>query len=194
MRQRRSRRGVGRAIMTSSLAALLLALGGASGVAGTLSYQEGDGKGVVSQTDDSRLVAATPDTNFGAETTCVIDGAPTHQHCTLKFPNIFGGVIDQIPSGSLILSATLTLFVEDAGTACPIVHQLTEGWTEAEATWNSRATALPWASRGAEGAASRTAVEEGVLPCLTPLSSETLDVTRSVQRWSNGEANDRTLH
>ena len=125
MRQHRCGRDVGRALVTSSLAALFLACASGSGEAGSLSYQEGDGKGVVSQTDDTRLEEANPTTNFSTTTSCSIDRNP-HQHCTLKFPNVFGSGVDQIPPASAILSATLTVFVTNAGVECPIVYQLTE--------------------------------------------------------------------
>ena len=190
MRQRRSRGGVGGALTASSATALFFVLCAGSAIAGTVSYQEGDGKGAISQTDDTRLAQNTPDTNYGSQTTCVIDAAPDQQHCTLKFPNIFGGAVDQIPPGSHILNATLTLFVEDPGIDCPIVYQLTEGWTEAEATWNSRRTATPWTDPGAEGLGSHKLGPEGVLPCSTADAFENVDVTQSVQGWSNGAPNE----
>ena len=189
MRQRRSAGGTWRALAVAVLAALALGLGAESADAGSVSYQEGDGKGFVSVTDDAWLNQATPDTNDGVSNKCVVGLSP-HQHCVLKFPSIFGDGPDQIPRGSKILNATLSLFLSNTGTTCPTVYQLTEGWMEAEVTWNSRAAAVGWTSPGAEGMGSHEPVAEGVLPCAAPVGLKALDVTGSVQRWSGGQANE----
>jgi uncharacterized delta-60 repeat protein/uncharacterized repeat protein (TIGR01451 family) len=173
-------------------AALLLSLLAGNGEAGTVSYQEGDGKGVVSQTDDTTLDETAPDTTWvgaGQDVTQMEVGLSPHRHSVLNFPNIFGGGVDQIPPGSAIISATLTLVVNNDGTDCPIVYQLTEDWTEAEATWNSRASASSWSAPGADGAGSHTGVVEGIMPCTGAVSPVNMDVTRSVQSWSNGRLN-----
>ena len=129
--------------------------------------------------------------NQGGVTTCGVD-QDGHDHCVLKFPNIFGNGANQIPLGSTIVSATLTLYVENDGAndglSCPQVFQLTESWTEAQATWDLRSTGVNWANPGADGTASHKPVAEGIIGC-DPIGFYNLAVTTSVQNWSSGEAN-----
>ena len=158
-----------------------------------VTYQQGDGKSSVSETDDTTMSVDVPDTTWvddGQDITHFEVDTSTERHTILKFPNIFGDGANQIPLGSLILSATLTLNLDNEGTDCPDVYQMTEGWTEAEATWNSRRTGVSWSDPGADGTTSHKAVSEGSLPCLLPLGFKNVDVITNVQNWSNGELNE----
>jgi outer membrane protein assembly factor BamB len=179
-------KGIGR----GGFAGTLLVLVGlaASAEADVVSYREGDGKGAVSETNDTYIDETTPSTNYGGGLIFEIDQAP-HRHALLKFPNIFGNGVNQIPPGSVVLSATLTVQVVDTGSTCPTLYQLTEGWTELEATWISRRTAVSWTDAGADGPTSHQPVAGGTLPC-TLIGTANVSVTASVQNWSNGEANE----
>lgn len=154
----------------------------------TITYQRGDGKGSVSETDDAELRAGSPNGNFSTATTLNIDGNP-HQHVILKFPNIFGSGPNQIPPDSTINSATLTLRVFDFTNNDPTVYQITESWVESQVTWNSRSTGLPWTNPGADGTGSHKPTAEGDFP-MNATGFQSMDVTTSVQNWSNGEANE----
>jgi hypothetical protein len=177
--------------------ALLVAiiLGVSSAEADVVTYQKGDGKGAVSETDDITLDETQPDTNLDFPNDsfmCVVDEAD-HQHCLVKFPNIFGTGPNQIPPGSAILSATLIMYMTDpgnGGTDCPTVYQVAESWVESEGTWNDRQTGVSWTDAGADGPTSRS-TSEGIITCDTGMGVyESIDVTTSVQNWSNGEPNE----
>ena len=92
-----------------------------------VTFQEGDGKDRISETDDSDLEADDEDDNSGNSRTLNVDGRP-HTHFVLKFPNIFGNGENQIPLGSTINSATLTLKVRNSTDSDPDLYQLLEGW------------------------------------------------------------------
>ena len=49
---------------------------------------------------------------------------------------------------------------------------------------------MSWSDLGADGLVSHKPVPEGILPCNASFAFESLDVTSSVQNWSDGEANE----
>ena len=156
-------------------------------VSAGVTYQKGDGKGSVSETDDAKLLdGGAANTNYGSTTDLEIDSGD--KHSVVKFPNIFGGGADQIPLGSVIVSATLTLEVFDQGDD-PLVYQLIEGWVESQVTYNDRITAVGWSNPGAGGTGSRKATADGSLPAGST-GTRSVDVTTSVQNWSDGEVNE----
>lgn len=116
-----------------------------------------------------------------------VDGRP-HTHFVLKFPNIFGNGDNQIPLGSTINSATLTLKVKNSTDSDPDLYQLLEGWDESEVTWEERADDFGWSDEGADGTGSHKAEAVGQFPA-TRNGNQSMDVTASLQNWSNGEAN-----
>jgi uncharacterized repeat protein (TIGR01451 family) len=131
----------------------------------------------------------SPTTNYGSTTDLLVD-ASGHVHTVIKFPNVFGGGVDQIPLGSTITSATLTVQMYDPGDDV-LVYQLTEGWVESEVTWNNRSTGVSWTNAGADGTGSHKTTADGTL--LAPNGSNNVDVTTSVQNWSDGELNEGWL-
>ena len=156
-------------------------------VSASVTYQKGDGKGSVSETDDAKLIdGGSAGTNYGSTTDLEIDSGD--KHSVVKFPNIFGGGADQIPLGSVIVSATLTLQVFNQGDD-PLVYQLIEGWVESQVTYNDRITAVGWSNPGAGGTGSHKATADGSLPAGST-GSRSVDVTTSVQNWSDGEVNE----
>ena len=69
-----------------------------------------------------------------------------------KFNNIFGNSANQIPLGSTIVEANLSLNIDsDIGVANPFVFILRENFTETEVTWNNRTSSATWGSAGAIG-------------------------------------------
>ena len=157
--------------------------------AATLTFQKGDGKGAPSETDDSEIQADSPTTNFSTSDKVNIDGTGPHGHGVLKFPNIFGSGPNQIPLGSTISSATLTVRVSGTTDVDPTVYQITESWVESQVTWNDRSTGVSWTDPGADGTTSHKATAEGDFP-MTSNGFHSMAVTTSVQNWSNGEANE----
>ena len=156
-------------------------------VSASVSYQKGDGKGSVSEIDDAKFIdGGSANNNYGSTTDLEIDSGD--KHSVVKFPNIFGGGADQIPLGSVIVSATLTLEVDNSGDD-PLVYQLIEGWVESQATYNDRTTGVGWSNPGAGGTGSHKAVADGSLPAGST-GSRSVDVTTSVQNWSDGEVNE----
>ncbi len=98
----------------------------------------------------------------------------------LRFDNIFGAGPGQIPFGSTIDSATLTLVVIDPSVAPEAdIHESLSDWDQATESFTSFG-----------GAAGLTAAT-GPFVALGPLvnGSADIDVTASVQAWSDGTAN-----
>ena len=155
-----------------------------------MTFQQGDLKANgASDTDDAQLWEDFPDNNYGTDVEMGIDGS-AHEHSVIKFPNLFGGGVDQIPLGSSIISATLTVEVFDTGDDM-LVYQLTEGWVESEVTWNDRINLTSWSKAGADSTGSHKATADGTLSGAG--GSTGGSVTTSVQNWSFGELNEGWL-
>jgi hypothetical protein len=153
----------------------------------TVTYQKGDGKGTVSETDDAFIRSTAATTNYGSDAALLVDNSPD-QHTAIKFPNIFGGGANQIPLGSTITSATLTVEVYDPGTDID-VYQLTESWIEGEVSWTNRVTGTAWSNAGADGTGSHKPTPDATFTNGV-IGTKTIDVKTSVQNWSDGEANE----
>ena len=115
-----------------------LGTGLCQGGAQTLNFQEGAG---YAGTQDTWLAEASPTAVNGAAVTWRWDTenpAPSQDWGLLRFDGIFGGGPGQIPPGSTIQSASLTLVVSDvsAAPAGDVVPVLVD-WSEATATWNN---------------------------------------------------------
>ena len=151
-------------------------------------FQEDDVPGSVNETDDAKLMAASPAINYAVDRLEIDDGGSLHEHSVLKFPNIFGGGVGAIPLGSSIISATLTLEVSNGGDDV-LLYQLIESWDEATVTWDDASTGVSWTYAGADSSHIGTAV--GTLSA--PSGSNSVDVTASVQNWSFGALNEGWL-
>jgi hypothetical protein len=153
----------------------------------TIVYQRGDGKGSVSETDDASLRSDNPTLNYGADAALLVDNSPDY-HAVIKFPNIFGGGANQIPLGSTITSATLTVEVFDPGTDIT-VYQLTESWIEGEVSWTNRVTGTAWSNAGADGTLSHKTTADDTFTNGSN-GPKDINVLSSLQNWSAGEANE----
>jgi hypothetical protein len=131
------------------------------------------------------------DTLLGSQagtTPIVIDGDPSVEQVLLRFDGIFGVGANQIPSGSTISSATLTLWVgtaaNDQSANAVNFHRLLHAWTDT-AVWAAYGVA-PWNSTGGiqnDGVDAVAAVAATVtMP--TVATSAAINVTSSVQAWS----------
>ena len=117
-----------------------------------VTFQKGDGQGDVSETDDAYMESDDEDDNFGDRRSLNVDGRP-HNHAVLKFPNIFGNGAGQVPLGSTINSATLTLRVSNTTNEDPTVYRIIESWKESEVTWDEQRDDVNWSDEGAAGRA-----------------------------------------
>jgi len=146
------------------------------------------GTGGISRGQRGAIVLMIDDDNFGARRSLNVDGRP-HNHAILKFPNIFGNGADQIPLGSTINNAALTLNVSNSTDRDPTVYRIIESWTESEVTWSSRSDDVEWSNDGADGTGSHAATPVGDFP-MRRSGSQSMDVTTSLRSWSNGEINE----
>jgi alkaline phosphatase len=156
-----------------------LYLGQASGTTSTVTFSGS------ADTDDAQISADNPNTNYGAVTPINVDGLTPHAHSVIKFPNIFGSGGGQVPSGSIIASATLKINCTNLGNIMKL-YRLTEDWIEGQVTWNNRSSGTPWTAAGAQGGSNAGVAVNG--DC-TALGWRTIDITQFVQEWSNGAPN-----
>lgn len=152
----------------------------------TITKQFRQGVGTAGTTDDSQLTADTPNTNSGSATFVKVDGLSPHSHAVIKYPDVFGSGIDQVPPGSQIVSATLTVNCYNAGNTLT-AYRLLEDWTESQATWNRRTSGVNWGNVGADGAISRDTA--GISWSCASAGVKTFDLTSIVQPWSAGASN-----
>ncbi len=103
----------------------------------TLTFQQ-DVSGYIS-TQDSSVQSASPSSNFGTLSVFAWDGDPTSVGL-LQFGAIFGSAGDQIPPGATIVSATLTLQVDNGSDAAGTIHLVTSAWSEGTVTWATQPT------------------------------------------------------
>ncbi len=132
-------------------------------------------------TDDTYLSANSPSSNFGATTSVTIDRQGPHSHALIKFPNILGSSLDQIPQGSEIIEANLTLNCFDVGNN-QLAYLLLEDWNEAQATWNNRLTGTPWTIPGADNSPSRDNSYFETFVC-SSVGLKTFNMTYFVKNW-----------
>jgi hypothetical protein len=150
------------------------------------SYQ--DGIGGYTGTRDTYLAQATPAVASGSAAfwRWDTDNPPSSnnwEYGLIRFDDIVGGGAGQIPQGSTVQSATLTIYVEN-GTVAPAgeIDEAAVSWNEATTTWNDFG-----------GEAGVQADEYGAVVGAAPLAtgSVNIDVTASVQKWVNDPAQNQ---
>jgi len=195
------------------VAALFLpAVFAAESVATTVvTFQQGDG-GAFSETDATYIEANVPNTthsahdsnghsstNFGGDATLFNETDVAHAanpgvtRSLVRFSDIFGAAVGQIPAGATINSATLTLSQKGGsfdGSADTIgVYQVLSSWVENTVTWDS------FNSGGVAGTDYVAAVLDSFGP--TPQGTDELlsiDITLAVQNWlANPSSNQGVL-
>jgi hypothetical protein len=154
----------------------------------TITYREGDGKGDVSVNHATMIRdQLDSDTNFDTDGTIVIHEDVAHfpfrTRALVGFFSVFGAGTDQIPLGSIITSATLTLWVTNVSPDQQNVHRVLTAWDEATVTWNSFNTG------GVAGTDYVTAPDTTFRPCCGAPLSTAIDVTTVVQEWSEEAPN-----
>ncbi|HEY8153306.1 MAG TPA: DNRLRE domain-containing protein [Myxococcota bacterium] len=171
--------------------AFLLALGlvGARDAACvTIAFQDGTllpGGAPYSNTLDTEIQQGNPTLALGGNLTIRVDALFNGGDVQglMMFGNIFGALPDQIPLGSTINSAVLTLSVFDSSNV-PIgtisVYQMTTTWSESS-TWNSLT--------GGVNIGSDTVASPDDAHTVTATGLTTFDVQASLQAWSSGATN-----
>src|SRR5688572_19428773 len=151
-----------------------------------------DGSGGYAGTRDTHVRLDTPDGSFGGDAAVVVDlddnsslqGNQPSQGL-LRFDNLFGGSVGQVPQGAAITAATLTLRTgtdtSDESTTPSSLHRMLADWNEAS-TWNSMNGGVT-----ADGAEAAATADGTVTPSLLG-GAVTFDVRATVQSWANNPA------
>ena len=152
----------------------------------TVTFQEGvDG---YASTQDTHIEEDTPTTSYGSQTTVEVDlqnSGLGEEQAIIRFDNLFGSGAGQIPLGSTIISATLTLDGADTSqdTATISLHRMLATWSESS-TWNSLTGGI---STDDVEAAS---IADAVIPNPEIIETKVLTGLEStVQAWSDGATN-----
>ncbi len=166
----------------------LAAIGANVASADTIAFQEGallPGGGNYTGTQDTEIAGADPTTSFGTSLTLRADadelGGPVQT--LLRFDNLFGALPNQIPLGSTITAAVLTLSAFNTSNS-PIgnisLYQLTAAWDETS-TWNSMVGGVQI------GSETETVPDDSHTVEIIDLTD--FDVLASLQAWITGDTN-----
>ena len=114
-----------------------------------------------------------------------IDGDDDNEQGLLRFTNLFGEQGGQIPAGTTIVKAVLTLTTE--GTAAHSadgarLHRMTTAWDE----FSTYDSLIDGVQLSAEAQATHDADSGGAV---VGKGTDSFDVTASLQAWSDGESN-----
>lgn len=140
-------------------------------------------------TEDAVIYSQLPSVTLGTETTISVDQQDVGgvRQGLLKFGGIFGSGPNQIPLGSTINSATLTLNVNNDSNSAMVMsfYRMISDWSETTATWNT------FGSIGGVQASEGEAF--GLPPDSIHYDSttgvKTIDVAASLRHWASGENN-----
>ncbi len=129
------------------------------------------------------------DTALGSQATVspvVVDSSPEEQ-VLLRFDNIFGSGAGQIPAGSTISSATLTIWsgpnTNDESANAVNFHRLLHTWSDTS-VWAAYG-ASPWNASGGiqNDGVDAVIAQAGTTTITTVATSANIDVTSSLQAW-----------
>jgi hypothetical protein len=148
----------------------------------TVSFQQGVNG--YTGTADTMIQQATPTTAYGTSTKLSTDtGTNANVQTLLTFDGLFGTGPGQIPLGATITSATLTLQTTNGSAQGASLHRMLTNWTGVPTwTWDSFNNGIQFDGTEAVAAAD---VSTGAVIA----GSRDLNVTNSLQAWSNGAAN-----
>ena len=143
------------------------------------------------ETQDAELREDSPDGNFDLGTGSLdpeftVDGedpdgfANSQSQAVLRFDNIFGNQLGQIPSNVFIESAFLFIDIDNTGDDLILVDLLQEWGSETDVTWNTF---------GSDGV---TLNSDGSFNQMIPGDGNNvfLDVTNSLNNWLEGTPNN----
>ncbi|MCG3208918.1 MAG: hypothetical protein FOGNACKC_02531 [Anaerolineae bacterium] len=114
--------------------------------------------------------------NYGTDATFEVDPDPADERRSLIVFNL-----NPIPTGSTVLSATLSLYEDRAVSGQTVtVHQLTNSWDEIQATWLNRIDSVPWTTPGGD-------FDPTVVASFAPqVGLRQIDVTSAAASWVSG--------
>lgn len=147
-----------------------------------------DGAGNYNGTQDTQIRSAAPDDASRGSATVISadleDPAPHPSHTLLRFDNIFGDAVGQVPLGAIINSASLRVYTTDPTAAAnPVrVLRMLAPWTEGS-TWNSLGSGIDQTNNVETGATDAT-INGG-----QDEAFDEVDVTAAVQAWADGAPN-----
>jgi hypothetical protein len=142
---------------------------------------------------DVEISPSLPDTTFPIGTSSAglwLDYTSSENNqVLLGFTNIFGNGPGQIPPGSTIVSAQLTLYVNDTGNGARFYRMLMP-WNPDAETWTSMGDGVQ--TDDVEACSTNSAFwclsyDTGLITCGTGPS--VIGVTSDVQLWANGQTN-----
>ncbi len=145
-----------------------------------------EGVGGYNDTQDTYLDEEFPTTPEGSSSSVLVEnGGGQRQHGLIRFDAIFGGGAGQIPLGSVINSATLTINVtNNSGAGAQIrLHRMLVTWAESS-TWNSMTGGIQTNDIEAMSAFDAQVAD--------PASTGTEVITglaAALQAWSDGSSN-----
>jgi hypothetical protein len=151
---------------------------------------------------DAELREAAPDTNYDVGLNSFttphdflgtnyasfsIDGEDGggEVQAVLRFGEIFGVAAHQIPAGSVITSATLTLYEINEGNAFEVRASLVE-WDATTTTWNSFGSGSDGASNVSDASSAFVLVPDGAPQGDKVPEALSIDITPFVADWSSG--------
>jgi hypothetical protein len=144
--KRRTEMKIKDVLFNITLGLLVLGAGIATSHAATIVFQEGaeitvDGVGTgvfYAGTHDTYIFNGNANAVHGSQHAIYLDDFPCCTDALMRFDNIFGPGVGQIPVGTVITSASLEKLIIDAGTAILFGEIHTDQpWDQATATWNS---------------------------------------------------------
>ncbi|XXX78682.1 DNRLRE domain-containing protein [Sorangium sp. So ce134] len=155
----------------------------------TVSFQQGSlPSSSYAGSTDATLRQAAATTNYGAATTCEVDGddgSGVDKSCLLMW------TLSGIPAGSTVQSASITLQVTDGSSNTYNLYEVKRSWSEPQVTWNNATSTAAWATAGAMGSTDRGSLVGSVTGSA---GSRTITLNAAgvalVQAWVDGTSNN----
>jgi len=151
----------------------------------TATFQEGVGG--YTGMEDTELRETQPGTPQGNNTTITVDVGLDVNQGLVQFANVFGSGPGQIPYGSIINSASLTVEVWDPGQLLTTIslHRMLAGWDES-ATWSSTGNGVQL-----DGVEALAAADSSISALVMFSGPQTFyGLEAALQSWSDGAANN----
>ncbi len=126
-------------------------------------------------------------TNFGTATTTAPNSDGSRQ-MLLRFDSVFGNGVNQIPLGSTINSATLTV-TRGGGSGTPTfaVYRALMSWNEGTSTWDNSFGGSGIQTNGTEAASTPDSSWTGTW---SGSATASFNVATTLQSWSDGGTNN----
>ena len=153
---------------------------------GAVTFQQGTSG--YSGTEDTELNETTPSTSHGNASSISIDleNSGGQSQGLIQFNNLFGNGLGQIPFGSTINSASLTVYAFDTSDSSTTIslHRMLTAWDETS-TWNSSANGLQRNDVEVSSTADSTMTSADFTGTQTFFGLED-----TLQAWSDGAINN----